>query len=143
MARDEEAGGVALQMANMTTAMKLLEELRSASFDTAAKELKSLQGFAASQGGPFVPQPCPCTACACMQHARFKVHAETEALMAAPQNFTKQLMNWDVSYFAQLQQQALFNLTDEEVRPYFVYDNVLQGLFQVSPTQSQGGIRYP
>jgi Zn-dependent oligopeptidase len=44
-----------MQMANMTTAMKLLEELRAASYDTAAKELKSLQGFAAKQVRPRCP----------------------------------------------------------------------------------------
>ena len=49
------------------------------------------------------------------------------------QNFSATLMNWDVTYWAQKQQQALFNLTDEEVRPYFAYDNVLKGLFEVRP----------
>jgi Zn-dependent oligopeptidase len=71
-------------------------------------------------------------------HARERSQLGTRGLTpggaAWLQNFSERLMNWDVSYFAQLQQQALFNLTDEEVRPYFVYDNVLQGLFQVSPS---------
>ena len=40
-------------------------------------------------------------------------------------------MNWDQSYYAQKQQQALFNLTDEDVRPYFAYPTVLAGLHQV------------
>lgn len=47
------------------------------------------------------------------------------------QSFTGTLMNWDIAYWAQKQQKALFNLTDEEVRPYFVYNNVLKGLFEV------------
>lgn len=47
------------------------------------------------------------------------------------QNFSEKLMNWDVSYWAQKQQQALFNLTDEEVRPYFPLPRVLDGLFAV------------
>ena len=44
-------------------------------------------------------------------------------------------MNWDVTYWAQRQQKALFNLTDEEVRPYFVYDNVPEGAF---PGEAKG-----
>ncbi len=42
-------------------------------------------------------------------------------------------MNWDVSYWAQRQQKALFNLTDEEVRPYLPLPRVLEGLFAVCP----------
>lgn len=49
------------------------------------------------------------------------------------QNFTEKLMNWDTSYYAQKQQQALFNLTDEDVRPYFAYPTVLAGLHKVLP----------
>ena len=41
-------------------------------------------------------------------------------------------MNWDVSYWAQKQQQALFNLTDEELRPFLPLPSVLDGLFAVS-----------
>ncbi len=41
-------------------------------------------------------------------------------------------MNWDVSYWAQKQQEALFNLTDEAVRPYLPLPRVLDGLFAVS-----------
>ncbi len=47
------------------------------------------------------------------------------------QNFTGTLMNWDVSYWAQKQQKALFDLTDEEVRPYLPLPRVLEGLFAV------------
>ncbi len=43
------------------------------------------------------------------------------------QNFTGTLMNWDVSYWAQKQQKALFDLTDEEVRPYLPLPRVLEG----------------
>ena len=42
-------------------------------------------------------------------------------------------MNWDVSYRAQKQQKALFDLTDEEVRPYLPLPRVLEGLFAVRP----------
>lgn len=40
-------------------------------------------------------------------------------------------MNWDVAYWAQKQQKALFDLTDEEVRPYLPLPRVLEGLFAV------------
>ena len=43
-------------------------------------------------------------------------------------------MNWDQSYYAQKQQAALFNLTDEDVRPYFAYPTVLAGLHEVGLT---------
>ena len=38
-----------MQMATPQTAMDLIEQLRQASYDTAAKELKDLRHFAASQ----------------------------------------------------------------------------------------------
>ena len=50
------------------------------------------------------------------------------------QGFTETLLNWDQSYYAQKQQAALFNLTDEDVRPYFAYPTVLAGLHEVSLT---------
>ena len=50
------------------------------------------------------------------------------------QGFTETLMNWDQSYYAQRQQAALFNLTDEDVRPYFAYPTVLAGLHEVGLT---------
>lgn len=50
------------------------------------------------------------------------------------QGFTETLMNWDQSYYAQKQQAALFNLTDEDVRPYFAYPTVLAGLHEVGLT---------
>ncbi|CAL8462166.1 g1697 [Coccomyxa elongata] len=87
---------MANKMATPQTAMDLIEQLRQASYNTAAKELKDLRLFAASQ------------------------------------NFTGTLMNWDVSYWAQKQQKALFNLTDEEVRPYLPLPRVLEGLFALA-----------
>ena len=40
------------QMATLKTALALLEQLRQASYDTAALELKTLRAFAASQVRP-------------------------------------------------------------------------------------------
>ncbi len=54
--------------------------------------------------------------------------------MMSVQDFNQTLMNWDQAYYAQKQQQALFNLTDEDVRPYFAYPTVLDGLHKVGAT---------
>ena len=52
------------------------------------------------------------------------------------QGFNETLMNWDQTYYAQKQQQALYNLTDEDVRPYFAYPTVLAGLHKVGHSQA-------
>ena len=39
------------------------------------------------------------------------------------------LKPWDVSYWAEKQRESKFNFTQEELRPYFSLDNVLDGLF--------------
>lgn len=49
----------------------------------------------------------------------------------ALQGFTEELRQWDVSFWAERLREAKFNITDEELRPYFALPNVLKGLFQV------------
>ncbi len=44
----------------------------------------------------------------------------------------RKLEAWDVPHYAELLQQRLFAISDEEVRPYFPLPRVLQGLFQVA-----------
>lgn len=39
------------------------------------------------------------------------------------------LQPWDVSYWAEKQREKLFNFTEEELRPYFPLNQVLDGLF--------------
>lgn len=51
---------------------------------------------------------------------------------AAENGFTEDLMHWDVSYWAERLREAKFNITDEQLRPYFALPNVLEGLFKVS-----------
>lgn len=46
-----------VQMATPQTAMDLIEQLREASYNTAAKELKNLRQFAASQVGIYPQLP--------------------------------------------------------------------------------------
>ena len=48
------------------------------------------------------------------------------------QGFKEELRQWDVSFWAERLREAKFNITDEELRPYFALPNVLKGLFQVS-----------
>ncbi len=42
---------------------------------------------------------------------------------------TKDLQPWDVSYWAEKRRETLFNFTEEELRPYFPLNQVLDGLF--------------
>lgn len=42
---------------------------------------------------------------------------------------TDDLQPWDVSYWAEKQREKLFNFTEEELRPYFPLNQVLDGLF--------------
>ncbi|NCO73678.1 MAG: M3 family metallopeptidase [Cyanobacteria bacterium] len=41
----------------------------------------------------------------------------------------EELNPWDVSYWAEKQREAKFNFTEEELRPYFSLNQVLEGLF--------------
>ena len=47
------------------------------------------------------------------------------------QGFKEELKQWDISFWAERLREAKFNITDEELRPYFALPNVLKGLFQV------------
>ena len=48
------------------------------------------------------------------------------------QGFKEELRQWDVSFWAERLREDKYNITDEELRPYFALPNVLKGLFQVS-----------
>jgi oligopeptidase A len=39
---------------------------------------------------------------------------------------------WDVSYYSEKQKQALFDISEEELRPYFPIDKVLSGMFEIT-----------
>ena len=47
------------------------------------------------------------------------------------QGFTGELLHWDVTFWAERLREAKFNITDEQLRPYFSLPNVLDGLFKV------------
>lgn len=48
---------------------------------------------------------------------------------AKEQGFTEELMPWDVGYFSEKLKQKLFDYSSEDLRPYFLLDNVLNGVF--------------
>jgi oligopeptidase A len=39
---------------------------------------------------------------------------------------------WDIGFYAQKQRLALYNIDDEVLRPYFAFERVLNGLFQIA-----------
>ncbi len=77
---------------------RLLEELRSASFDAAKRDLEELRDFAGAQGAP---------------------EAEELAL-------------WDMSFWAERLREQRFDYSDEDLRPYFPFPRVLEGLFALA-----------
>ncbi|MEI6428083.1 MAG: M3 family metallopeptidase [Pseudanabaena sp. ELA607] len=48
---------------------------------------------------------------------------------AASQGFTDELAHWDTTFWSERQREAKFNFTAEELRPYFPFPQVLEGLF--------------
>ncbi len=49
--------------------------------------------------------------------------------LAAESGFAEPLKHWDVGYWAERLREKKFDYTDEEIRPYFSQDRVLEGLF--------------
>ncbi|MFM7577682.1 MAG: M3 family metallopeptidase, partial [Microcystaceae cyanobacterium] len=45
---------------------------------------------------------------------------------------TEDLKHWDIAYWAERQQEALFEFNAEELRPYFPLPQVLEGLFKLA-----------
>ena len=46
------------------------------------------------------------------------------------QGFEGGLRHWDITFWAERLREARYQLTDEQLRPYFALPNVLDGLFQ-------------
>ncbi|QDT39520.1 M3 family metallopeptidase [Stratiformator vulcanicus] len=51
--------------------------------------------------------------------------------IARETGFVEELMHWDVGFFAERLREQRFAFTDEELRPYFSLDRVLDGLFEL------------
>ncbi|MCV5244547.1 M3 family metallopeptidase, partial [Escherichia coli] len=43
----------------------------------------------------------------------------------------EELNVWDIAYYSEKQKQHLFQISDEELRPYFPESKVVSGLFEV------------
>ena len=57
--------------------------------------------------------------------------AELEAFAIELDNID-QLQKWDSAYYSEKLKQKLFNLDDEQLKPYFKLENVIDGAFQVA-----------
>lgn len=51
--------------------------------------------------------------------------------------FQGELQRWDYAYYAEKQQKSLFNLSTEELKPYFKLENVIDGVFNLASTLYQ------
>lgn len=62
-------------------------------------------------------------------------HAEREMAelgeVAARHDVRDPILHWDVAYWAERLREERFQFTDEELRPYFAFERVLEGLFDV------------
>lgn len=47
------------------------------------------------------------------------------------QGFKEELQQWDLTFWSEQLREAKFNISDEQLRPYFSLPNVLDGLFKV------------
>ncbi len=151
-----------VQMATLSKAEALLEDLRSASWDAAVKDLDDVKAFAAKQvcmhsrlhtkmsgksrghygwalgsQNKTVQEQTKFHTFALMllretNHYWYVLHMQLMSKrLACLQGFKEELKQWDVSFWAERLREAKFNITDEELRPYFALPNVLKGLFQV------------
>lgn len=89
---------LATKMATLAKAEELLEELRSASWDGAVRDLEDLKAFARERGA-------------------------TEG---------DDMRHWDVSFWSERLREAKFDISEEELRPYFSFPKVMDGLFKLA-----------
>ena len=72
-----------------------------------------------------------------LREASYKVALqEHEALksFALESGQTEPLMHWDIGFWSERLREKLFNFTDEELRPYFPLNRVIDGLFGLCTT---------
>ncbi|CAI1955571.1 Oligopeptidase A [Serratia quinivorans] len=66
-----------------------------------------------------------------------RAHPQAEQELAQLRAFAKQhygvdeLEAWDITYYGEKQKQHLFSISDEQLRPYFPEQRVVEGLFEV------------
>ncbi|KAG2500627.1 hypothetical protein HYH03_001394 [Edaphochlamys debaryana] len=65
-------------------------------------------------------------------HAAAGRDKEEVQAFANSQGFEGKLEWWDVSFWAERLRESRYNISDEELRPYFALPNVLEGLFRLA-----------
>ena len=55
-----------------------------------------------------------------------------ELLKLAKKDGVEVLEKWDTAYYSEKLKKALFNFEEEELKPYFKLENVIEGVFSVS-----------
>jgi oligopeptidase A len=80
-------------------------------------------------------------------HAAAQAEYQQLQQFAQEQDFTGEMQAWDVAYYSEKQRKQLFEFSDEDLKPYFSDNHVIQGLFdiveklfEVNIRQSQQGI---
>src|SRR6202451_1837697 len=72
--------------------------------------------------------------------------------LAAPEGVRQPLMNWDVPFWAERLRERKFQFTEEELRPFFPLESVLEGLFglaqrlfgvRVTPADGEAPVWHP
>ena len=100
---------LARKMAPSVAAVEsLMEELRSASYDAATRELAEIKAFA---------------------QAHASLQSDSQADAEAPEAPLKQ---WDIPFWTERMRETQFDLNDEALRPYFPLPRVLEGLFSLA-----------
>lgn len=64
--------------------------------------------------------------------ATYKVHARKELEEVKAFSGRNDLKPWDIGYYSEKLKKSLFSVSDEQLRPYFNLDNVIQGALDVA-----------
>ena len=86
----------------------MTEAMREKAFPAAVNELKALTTFAESASSSSSSSP------------------------SSSLSSSSSMKNWDIAYWSERQRESLFDYREEELRPYFALDNVLDGLFTLT-----------
>jgi oligopeptidase A len=64
-------------------------------------------------------------------HTAAKAEYEQLQQFAQDSGFTEELQAWDIAYYSEKQRKQLFEFSDEDLKPYFSDNRVIQGLFDI------------
>ncbi|MGH7127275.1 MAG: M3 family metallopeptidase, partial [Planctomycetaceae bacterium] len=101
----------------------MFETLRAASWDAAQQDLKDLEELAAQNGGVAGSEESP-------EQSVQRPDTQTPSLVSRLSSLdSSPLLHWDIAFWAERLRERRFDYTDEQLRPYFPLENVLEGLF--------------